>query len=90
MKTFYGVHWWLADNSDFNEIDGIEALENALAKARELNSAGKGYRDFTIYTYHAELIDDSFYEDGRFYPREKWQKIDDDFEALWDIEGMRK
>ena len=90
MRTFYGVHWWLSDNTDFNEIDGIDTLKEALAKAQRLNQAGKGYRDFTIYAYHAELLDDPFWEDGQFYPRQKWQRVDDDFEELWDIKGIKR
>lgn len=89
MRTFYGVHWWLDGDSDFNEVDGINSLGKALAKARNLQAAGKGYHDFLIYAYHAELVDDGFWEGGYYYPRQKWQKIDDDFEQLWDIAGVR-
>jgi len=88
-RTFYGVHWWLADNEDFNETDGIETLGKALAEAKSLDGAGKGYHSFTIYAYHAELVDDSFDDDGVLYTRQKWQKIDDDYEALWDINGNK-
>ena len=87
MRTFYGVHWWLKDNSDFREIDSFTTQKQAIAKARTLANNGNGYHSFIIYAYHAELANDDFIEDDRIYKRQKWEKIDDDFEKLCDIEG---
>lgn len=87
IRTFYGVHWWLDGDNDFNEVDGIDSLGKALAKARNLSMAGQGYHDFIIYAYHAQLVDDSFWEGRHFYPRHKWERVNNDFEQLWDIKG---
>lgn len=87
MKTFYAIHWWLKDNSDFREIDQIPTLKQALQKASVLFITGKDYHSFTIYAYHAELIDRDFIESDKLYRRQQWQRIDDDFEKCWDING---
>ena len=89
VKTFYGVHWWLADESDIRVLDGFGTLPEALAKAKELRKKGKGYHDFTIYAYHAKLVDEPFWHEGNLYHYQHWIKVDDDFEESWDIEGNK-
>ena len=88
-RTFYAVHWWLADENDVREIDGVDTLEKALARAKKLAESGYGYHSFTLYAYHAKLVDDSFWIDGQFYPGQKWERVDDNFEESWDISGNR-
>jgi hypothetical protein len=87
VRTFYGIQWWLADESDIRTADGIDTLEQALSMARELNDAGKGYHDFTIYAYHAKLVNEPFPHQGVMWPYRHWQKLDDGFEQYWDISG---
>ncbi len=86
-KTFYGIIYWLQDTSDFGDLNGYPTLKQALAKAKALRDNGEGYHSFTIYAYHAELITDDFIEDGRIYHRQKWQRLDDGYENLRDING---
>ncbi len=87
MRTFYGINFWLKDSSDFRDIDGYTTLKQALVTAKRLENKGKGYHTFTIYAYHAELIDDDFEENGIIYHRQKWQTVDDDFDKCYDIDG---
>jgi len=87
MRTFYGVNWWLKDKDDFRDIDGYTTLKQALSKAKALRESGKGYHSFIIYAYHTELIDADFIESDILYRRQRWQRLDDDFEKLWDING---
>ena len=87
IRTFYGVQFWLADESDVRVTDQIETLDLALQKARELSKAGKGYHDFDIYAYHAEYINEPFTHQGVTHPYWHWVKIDDGFVKNWDING---
>ena len=90
IRTFYAVHWWLADESDVREIDGINTLGEALKKAKELRDSGQGYHEFAIYAYHARLVNEPFWHEGQLHPYEHWEKIDDGFEAVWDISGKKE
>lgn len=87
MRTFYGINFWLKDSSDFRDIDGYTTLKQVLSAAKRIDGKGKGYHTFTIYAYHAELIDNDFEEAGIVYHRQKWEKVDDDFDKCWNIEG---
>jgi len=89
IRTRYGLHWWLSDNTDFREIDNLMSFEEATTKAIELSNAGKGYHSFIIYAYHEQLLDAPFWEHGQVQARKRWQKVDDDFAAeyIWAIEG---
>jgi len=89
MRTFYSILYWLKDNGDFREIDRLDSLEQALAKARELNASGKGYHDFFIYGYHARLETHYFEEDGVRYRYKRRERVEDDFEPVWDINGNK-
>jgi hypothetical protein len=90
MRIFYGIQWWLQDNSDFRELDGFTSLKQAKGKAKQLSHEGKGYHSFMAYAYHAELVNDDFWEDGKLYPHQKWQRVEDDFEKVWLISPERR
>lgn len=85
MRTFYGVQWWLADESDIRVLEGYGSFEQVLAKAKQLERVGKGYHDFTIYAYQAKLVNEPFWHEGHLYPNEYWQKLENNFEETWDI-----
>jgi hypothetical protein len=88
MKLFYGVQWFLPDGNDIRTSEGFNTLQEALQKAKELETHGKG-RNFIIYAYHAKLVKETLWHGGRPYPYEHWGKMDDGFEPYWDIDGKR-
>ena len=87
MRTFYGVHFWKKDSENFREKNGYTTLKQASSVAQQLENNDKGYHDFTIYAYHAELINNTFEENGIIYHRLEWQKVYDGFDKYYDING---
>jgi hypothetical protein len=84
MKSFYGIQWFLPDGSDIRTAEGFNTLDEALRKAKKLQTDGRG-RDFIIYAYHANLIKETLWHEGQPYTYEHWQKVDEG--PYWDIDG---
>lgn len=87
MTKVYGVHYWNRDKTDVGVSDTLLTLDDAIKEVKHIKGYNRGYCDFTIYAYHAELVNRSFIEDGRVYKHQEWEKIYDDFEQYFDEEG---
>jgi S-methylmethionine-dependent homocysteine/selenocysteine methylase len=81
-QIFYAVHWWIKDDIDVLETDGILTLAEARKIVKREKAFSSYYHDFTIYTYEAEYINEPFEYASRIYDDYKWQRTDKDITEI--------